>query len=44
MLLLLQIFFFFFFFCYERDFMFSLSDNNQAGIVDQKYFTLPQDI
>ena len=35
MLLLLQIFFFFFFFfCYERDFITSLSCENQANIID----------
>ena len=36
-LLLLQIFFFFFFFfffCYERDFMKSLSRENQADIIE----------
>ena len=31
-----------FLFCYERDFMFSLSDNNQADSF--KHLTLPQDI
>ena len=31
MLLLLQIFFWF---CYERDFILSLSDNNQADIIE----------
>ena len=28
-------------FCYERDFMLSLSDNNQVDVVN---LTLPQDI
>ena len=31
-----------FLFCYERDFMLSLSDNNQADIIEA--FTLPPDI
>ena len=36
---------FVFLFCYEREFIFSLSDSNQADIFDQKYLTtLPQDI
>ena len=34
MLLLLQICFVLFLFCYERDFMLSLSDNNQADIIE----------
>ena len=31
-----------FLFCYERDFMLSLSDNNQADIIEA--LTLPPDI
>ena len=31
-----------FLFCYERDFMLSRSDNNQADVV-LKHLTLPQD-
>ena len=31
-----------FLFCYERNFMFSLSDNNQVDVV--RHLTLPQDI
>ena len=35
-----------FFFCYERDFMLSLTDINQADIVEilLKHLTLPEDI
>ena len=33
-----------FLFCYERDFMLSLSDNNQADILTLKLLTLPPDI
>ena len=32
--LVADLFFFFFLFCYERDFMLSLSEDNQSGVIE----------